>query len=198
MSLEESNGLCLQRVNGKYLKQEGLLSHLSFTANWTRETRFKLAVRALLLTAVSWGSISIVYIAQDTIVLQVMEGIPVCFGGMGGGCSPSSLLPNVSFVAPLLLLPSDVITEGRLSGASVIDVQSNCERSSQFEISYYVLLPEVMVSFQVPAEGPIFRLPQIQTTYNAHPDVPTSNNGTLFPEISRRNINQKSRFHTIM
>jgi len=33
MSLDESNELCLQRVNGKYLKQEGLLSHLSFTAN---------------------------------------------------------------------------------------------------------------------------------------------------------------------
>jgi len=85
MSLEESNELCLQRVNGKYLKQEGLQSHLSFTANWTKETRFKLAVSTLLLTSVSWGSISIVYIAQDTIVLQVREGIPVCFSGGGGG-----------------------------------------------------------------------------------------------------------------
>lgn len=196
MSLDESNELCLQRVNGKYLKQEALLPHLSFTANWTKEMRFKLAVPTLLLTAVSRGSISIVYIAQDTIVLQVREGIPVCFWGMGG-VSPSSLLPNVSFVAPLLLLPSDVIIEGWLSGASIIDVQSNCERSSQFEISYYVLLLEVMVRFQVPAEVPILRLPQIQTTYNAYPAVQTNSNGTPFPEISRRNIKQKSHFHTI-
>jgi hypothetical protein len=60
------------------------------------------------------------------------------------------------------------------------------------------VVPEVMTRVHIPAEAPIFGLPQIQPTYNAHPAVPTKSNDTPSPEISNRNMKQKSHFHTIM